>query len=392
MITANRAKEVIAYAIGQWRKTFAGTSGLAIAAAMSIPHDEVLLILESLANEGKGTLNRNVELCEFTLSISSQSRNPEKRSTHIFFPSKEVLHDAFYQSDLPRQNLPEYERRLHLGANQIDLVFFSEEVLSRYLSHPEQYYVDDSLSGGQVSTKSGAPDDRHLHVRYGKSRQVDGHVAVAAIFKDLGAMSPVEQRYWHSYELASFQALADDENFTRFLLRDFVGEAVNYPNPIKDVIEGLREVNRAFEDEQLFKRLQNVHLRFPLENTYKDLCDCASELYKLVGPDGIDKKVLRGFVLGRLKVPKDQLLHTQSKRPLSTLQLLKLAEGKLACGNALSKAIEAIGDLRIDADHNVLPGESYCGSYGSQFTELCNKLSEGFRSFAVILIQQRGDT
>ena len=113
MITANRAKEVIAYAIDQWKKTFAGTSGLAIAAAMSIPHDEVLLILESLANEGKGTLNRNVELCEFTLSISSQSKNLEKRSTHIFFPSKEVLHDAFYQSDLPRQNLPEYERRLH---------------------------------------------------------------------------------------------------------------------------------------------------------------------------------------------------------------------------------------------------------------------------------------
>ena len=220
---------------------------------------------------------------------------------------------------------------------------------------------------------------------------MDGHVAVAAIYKDLGAMSPVEQRYWHSYELASFQALADDENFTRFLLRDFVGEAVNYPNPIKDVIEGLREVNRTFEDEQLFKRLQNVHLRFPVENTYKDLCDCASELYKLVGPDGIDKKVLRGFVLGRLKVPKDQLLHTQSKRPLSTLQLLKLAEGKLACDNALSKAIEAIGGLRIDADHNVLPGESYCGSYGSQFTESATNFRRVLGPSA-ILIQQRGDT
>ena len=157
MITGNRAKDVVAYAIDEWKKTFAGTSGLAIAAAMSMPHDEVLLILESLADEGKGTLNRNVELCEFTLSFSRQSKNLEKRSTHIFFPSREVLHEAFYRSDLPKQNLPEYKRRLHLGANQIGLVFFYEEVLSRYLSHPEQYYVDDSLSGGQVSTKSARP-------------------------------------------------------------------------------------------------------------------------------------------------------------------------------------------------------------------------------------------
>jgi hypothetical protein len=58
MIAGNRAKDVVAYAIDEWKKTFAGTSGLAIAAAMSMPHDEVLLILESLADEGKGTLNQ----------------------------------------------------------------------------------------------------------------------------------------------------------------------------------------------------------------------------------------------------------------------------------------------------------------------------------------------
>jgi hypothetical protein len=74
------------------------------------------------------------------------------------------------------------------------------------------------------------------------------------------------------------------------------------------------------------------------------------------------------------------------------MQLLKLAEGKMACGNALTKAIEAIGALRIDADHKVLPEGWYCGTHGSQFTELCNKLSEGLRSFAAILIQQRDDT
>ena len=59
------------------------------------------------------------------------------------------------------------------------------------------------------------------------------------------------------------------------------------------------------------------------------------------------------------------------------MQLLRLAEEKLACGNALSKAIKAIGALRIDADHKVLPEGSYCGTDGNQFTELCNKLSEG---------------
>jgi hypothetical protein len=81
---------------------------------------------------------------------------------------------------------------MHLGAKQLDLVFFSEEVLARYLSHAELYEVNDSLAGGQITSHSGASGDRHLCVLYGKSRQTPGQTAVAAIYKDLAVMSAAE--------------------------------------------------------------------------------------------------------------------------------------------------------------------------------------------------------
>ncbi len=393
-MSTDHTQRVVSYAIQNWHRTFAGTSALDIAAKLSIPHEDVRAILEQLGAQGKGRLNRDVELYQVTLNPMARRAGITRElvKTHIYFPSKDLLHADFYSSELAQRNLPEYQKRLHLGANQVGLVFFSEEVLARYLSHPELYEVNDSLAGGEITSYSSGSEDRQLYVRYGKSRQVLGQTAVTAIYKDLALMSAAEQRYWHSYELDRPKLAPNDENFDRFLARTYEGEFVDYPNPIAHVLAGLAEVNQLLAPDTLFKRLQNTHLRFPVEQTYKALCDCSSELYKVIGPDGMDQSTLRKLLRVSLGIEESRLIHTESKRPLSTLQLLSLAEQMLQAGGSLTTAIRNVGEYRVDADHKVLPKESELANYSDVFSKLCSDLVAGLSAFKSTLGASRVDT
>ena len=171
MNRSDQTQLIVHYAVKNWHRTFAGTNALDLAERLSIPHEEVRAIVEQLCDEGKGSIKRDVEVCQIELNplAPHADLSGELVKTHVYFPSKELLHADFYGSDLAKRNLPEYQRRMHLGAKQLDLVFFSEEVLARYLSHPEFYEVHDSLAGGEITSHSAAPEDRQLYVLYGKS-------------------------------------------------------------------------------------------------------------------------------------------------------------------------------------------------------------------------------
>lgn len=394
MSRSEKTQRIVNYATQNWHKTFAGTSALDLAKRLSIPHDDVLTIVEELCAQGKGSLNRDVQLYQIKLDPGTPRAGvPGKLvQTHIYFPSKDLLHADFYRSELAQKGLSEYQRRLHLGANQIGLVFFSEEVLARYLSHPELYEVEDSLAGGKITSHSSALEDRQLYVRYGKCRQTSGQTAVTAIYKDLALMSPAEQRYWHSNEIDQPDLVTNDENFSRFLARTYDGEFVDYPSPLADVLSGMSEVNQLLAPDILFKRLENSHLRFPVEQTYKAFCDCCSELYKIVGPDGIGQPVLLKLLIARPGVENDQLIHAESKKSLSTLQLLSLAEQTLRAGGLLTTAIRKVSDYRVAADHKILPKESLPANYSDEFSKLCTELVVGLAAFKSSLLAARSDT
>ena len=71
-------------------------------------------------------------------------KNWRRPNVSIFFSATfhtrlNVLSQNYYKSDLSTQDTPEYSKRLHLGAHQIGLVYFSEEVLRKYFVHPEKY-------------------------------------------------------------------------------------------------------------------------------------------------------------------------------------------------------------------------------------------------------------
>lgn len=261
-------------------------------------------------------------------------------------------------------------------------------MLSRYLNHPEHYEINDSLVGGDVSSLLTAPEDRYLYVRYGKCQLTSGHIAVTAIYKDLSDMTPSEQRYWHSHEIDSPGLDKSDPHFHNFLRRTYEGDFVDFHSPIATLFEAIGRVNEAVRDGPLFTKLNNVHLRLPVEQTYKSYCDASSELYKILGPDNLSQSRLRAILLNDLGTPAGELVHAESQRPLSTLQLLVLLEQKLCASGVYTTPLRTLAGLRVDADHKVLEPDAATKSYSRNFAAMCDELASALSNLAELLAQR----
>lgn len=385
------AQDTLGATVSSWFKNFAGTSALDVGRDLSLDHAAVMRLFEHLATTGYGSLNRDVQLCQVSFGPENISTGIklEPVVTHIFFPSKQALRDAFFSSDLPQQRLPEYTTRLHLGADQIGLVYFGEEILARYLDRPELYEINDSLAGGKISSLSSTSEDRYLYVRYGKCRLKSGHIAVTAIYKDLSDMGNSEQRYWHAHELDSPVIDKSDVHFQNFLARTYEGRPCQFENPIARLLEAVAEVNRVFEPRVIFAKVENVHLRLPVEQTYKSYCDAASELYKIVGPDNMSQPSLKNFLTNDFGVSADDLKHAESARPLSALQHFALVEDKLGNPGLFTKPLRTLKQLRVAADHKVLNPDAATKSYSRDFAEMCDSLAQALERFAELCVQSR---
>lgn len=390
MQLTKEAKAALASSVNGWFKNFGGTSALDVARDLSLDHSLVMQLFEELVKTGHGSINANVTLYQLSFdpeNIAAGFKH-EPVVTHIFFPSKQALHDAFYSSDLPQQRLPEYTTRLHLGDHQIGLAYFTEEVLTRYLDHPELYEINDSLAGGDISALPSTPEDRYLYVRYGKCRLGSGSIAVTAIFKDLSDMGPSEQRYWHSFEIESPSLDISDYHFQNFLARTYDGDFVDFEDPITRLLEGVKGVNKALDPDNLFAKAQNIHLRLPVEQTYKSHCDAASELYKIVGPDNLSQSTLKNLLTKEFGMAPEELNHAESGRPLSSLQLLALLEEKLEVSGILTNLLRPLSQLRVAADHKVLEVETETRSYSREFAEMCNELAISLEEVARLLAER----
>ena len=376
--------QILELSIMRWNERFGGTSALEINDQLGLSNEEVMSLMEQLCEKGKGSINKNVEL----YSIKFDPENPKfefpenATTTHVFFPNKEVLNEFYYASTLVRENPPEFKARLHRGAHQLELVYFSDEVLAKYFDHPEFYEINDSLAGGNLSTKGDAPENRYIYVRYGKRRLSGEKVAVSAIMKDLSNMSPEEQRHWHSYEVVQVEPEKDDENFQRFLARTYDGVWVDFPDPIKGLSEVLCEINDSLPVRCMFKRTENIHLRLPVENTKKALYDCCSELYKLIGPDSIDQKSIKKYLIDRLNICDSDFFHKESGRPLSAMQLLELMENTLGLDCSLSQSIKAVAKYRIEADHKLTDADISVENTVDIFVSLCESFISAAKGFS----------
>lgn len=379
--------KVLATCVEHWFRNTGGTSCLDLAQSLNISHASAMAAVEQLVACGYGSMNGNVELFQVTFDLKDPSAGlkSEPIVTHIFFPSKDSLREAFYASDLSKTELPEYVTRMRLGANQIELVWFTEDVLSRYMKHPEFYDLRDSLAGGDVSTNSSAPSDRHLWVRYGKARLGSGQIAVTAIYKDLADMSPAEQYHWRAHEIGDAKPDPRDRHFRDFLARTYDGEFVDYEDPLSSLVAEVAKINAAFGDPPLMKAAENVHLHLPVDSTYKAYCDSASELYKIVGPDNLSSSAIKKILSERFGLPQTEFVHKESQRPLSSLQLLTLLEDVIGASGLVTKPIREVGSLRVAADHKILAPASEAREYSREFADLCSQLSSGLEGLASLI-------
>lgn len=376
-------EKLFAEAIRSWNATFGGVSGIDLAQRLRVSHQTVMQLIESWVDADRGTMNANVELSLVTLPTpnSGGELTFSPIITHIFFPSRKELTEYFYSSEHARSNPCEYKKRLMCGEHQLALCFFSEEVLGRYFSHLDWYEVDDSSAGGHIWTKSSSPDERYIDVRFGKGKSEDGKTFVTAIYKDLYALSDAEQRHWHAHEIARPALDPSDENFKLFAARTYDGAWVEFPKPIQKLQGAIIRLNTILSPEELFGRVNNEHLRMPVENTNKAFADSCSELYKIVGPDSLKANSIKTLLQTAFGKHEPDFIHA-STRPLSALQLLELAEVELKLSTKLSVAIKAVAKHRVDADHKVLTTSSSDANYGDEFISLCNQLTQSASAFA----------
>ncbi len=370
-------------AVKSWGTTFGGVSAIDLAEKAQVPHEDAMRFVESWVEAGRGTMNANVELSVVNIPTpgSSEKLSLKPINTHIFFPSREELIEHFYRSGNARMEPPEFKKRLMCGEHQLALCFFSEEVLARYFSHLDWYEVDDSTAGGHIWTKAESPSDRFIDVRFGKGRALDATTFVTAIYKDLYCFSDSEQRHWHAHEIARPNFDPKDENLRLFAARTYDGAWVEFPKPIKAVQDSLGNLNSMFSPHPLFGRLENEHLRMPVENTNKALADSCSELYKIIGSDSLKLKPLKFFLKSNFGKTEDDFIHS-SGRPLSAMQLLEFVEYELGLVNRLSDVIKNIAKYRVEADHKVLSTSSDKQRYGEEFELLCKQFVSAANLFA----------
>jgi len=370
--------EILEYCSKKWFDNPAGIDALDLAKHFQITNEAAMRIFESLNELEYGTLNRNVKLgvVHFDPKNVSKSLNFKEKITHIFFPSSKVLATYYEKLGLLRQNIPEYEKRLKLGAVQVNQAYFEEEVLRKYFDHPEKYEVEDSESGGSVLSRG--EEIPYIWVRYSKRKLENGNIVVGAIYKDLADMSDTDQKYWSSYEVkgAKFVEYEKDEAFQRFVKNQFYGEFADYVDPIADISCFLRKINEI-AGITIFRQTRNSLVKPPVENTFESFCDSCSELDKLFANGNIDGKNLKNWILQKGWGTESDFICPDKKHPeITSRQMMKLLECKVCGTTALSDLMKECSDYRQQKAHCVDVSLETTSSYSQKFYDLCKRICE----------------
>lgn len=375
-------QRVMDYSIKHWHEQFTGISGLDVAERLNVSHEIVLRAFDELEREGKGFTRRDVTLYHLSMSFDGPKLGEAKPVvTHIFFPAQEVLAESFYSSTLCRSNIPEYKARLHKGDSQVRRVYFSSEVLTRYLEHIEIFEVEDSVTGGYICSKQEDQDSTNFPLlQFGKRYLSDGTVVVTAILWDLSELPEKEQAYWRSYELEDPCFATQDTDFTIYYRRSFEAEFLDDNDPLQNVLTEIGKINGLLESDGLFAAKNNPYLYYPYVNTYKAFSDSCSELYKLVGPDSLQERTLRDLLTSYFNYQQQNFSHPETGRPLGKMDLFKRLCVNLGCSK-LPPIIERIREHRISADHCVISPKPENKDYLAEFRILLQELYEGLCEF-----------
>jgi hypothetical protein len=198
---------------------------------------------------------------------------------------------------------------------------------------------------------------------------------------DLLKMHEAEQRYWHGYEITDPVFADEDNGFADFLDVNLEGKWISYKDPVTEAVEAIKRTNERLGVE-IFRRTENELLHAPVENTERAYCDSCGELYKLIGNDSLNIKVLKPYLVANFGADHSEFEHKESKRPLTGLQLLELLQNKAGTGDDALKTIKSIGEDRGKAAHAIAFKGAPNMIYIDMFRDQCMKLKTALDSFS----------
>lgn len=377
-------ERVLEHAVKYWTNHQTGCDSLMVSQALRLDNEQVKKAMVNLEAAKLATLNKDAPLTPMTFGKNGMEFGAAVLC-HVIFPSKAVLTENFYASDLVRQNLPVFQERVMKGSHTYSFVYFNQEVLRKYLTRPDLYDVSDSISGGNI-TYIGEDNSLYIDVRHGRRKLENGRSVVAVFLTDLLKLSEAEQRYWHGFELTEARFATEDQGFSDFINVNLEGQWIAYTDPLSEAIAAIKRVNDRL-GVALFRRTDNALLHAPVENTERAYCDSCNELFKLIGNDSINKDILEAYLIENFGVARSEFIHKESKRPLSGIQLMEMLETKAIAGAGASKVIRSIGDDRGKAAHALTFKGDPDKIYIDLFRDRCAALKTSLDAFSETVVE-----
>ena len=387
---------ILGEVVRHWKNNFTGITALALSDLCSLSHGDVMKLLEQLGAEKginlqhiqaghpirfeKVTMNNNVSIdipVEYDIV-----------KTLMAFPSRDILEKVFHDEAI---DYGIFTNRLHKGDSQIKHYYFKQEVLDKYLRQPDMYRINDDIIGGDIMVKDvyylNLPEDKKDSetfglVRYGKRKLRDETLAIAVIVWDLSEMPRQEQQYWASYEVQEPEFEAKDEEYGHYWRQSFKAEWVNYDDPLRMIYHIIRSINKTVGEKLFRNDLDNPYLRYPVLNNEKEYHKVHTELFKIIGPDSLDKDVLLELLEKRLSVPKNELLNSD-QQPKGQWALFRVLMSKIP--NASFEPFKICQNARTSDAHKVSKMNLPTGDLRKSFHGDCLHILEELRRLQYFL-------
>lgn len=293
------------------------------------------------------------------------------------------------QFEMENQDYGMFSNSLYFGNSQIKPYYFDLEVLNKYFDHLERYNISDDIIGGQILTKDeyylSLPEDKRGEntfekIRYGKRKLVNNSLAISVILHDLSELPVKEQKHWEHHEIDEPIFLNIDPDFEKHLRQNFGAESLDHEDPLTGIIEKIESINKLFDDAKLFRNTKNDYLKYPVINTKKSYIEAHQELYKLIGTDSLNKKLIMCILNNNLKKSADDLVNNRTKKEKSLNELFQTLFENADAGEQklIKNAWKNVRDPRVENAHKTTKPILQENDYIMQFRGDCEMLLEAF--------------
>ncbi len=267
--------------------------------------------------------------------------------------------------------------------NSVRLYYFKQEVLDEYLKHPDRFQIDDDVMSGPIRTKDAyyfsLPDDKRnsetiSQIRYLKRNLKSGALAIGVYEHDLAELPYKEQLYWASKEIENPDFTPDDENFEKSIKEGFEGEFIAHNDPLQCIYETIKSINTTLKNNLFKNDSENPYLRYPVVNTEQAYRNAHEELFKLIGSDSLNKKMLKEILVGRLHITHSELLDKQSRREKGSWALFKTLISKIP--KASFDPFQRCQDARTGKAHEIAQAKIPDKDFRKMFLDDCSNILE----------------